>query len=332
MGITGSMICAEHLADGKGSCQGDSGGPLLVNTNQGWQQIGVVSYGVGCANAAFPDVYARIGNFTSWINAITKGIAIEPSYDFAITPQHTAQTKQLNVTNNSDFTANLTFAVTGVSSNAFSLVTDNCTSLATKQSCQITVNFDAKVAGMYQAVISINSNDVNIPTSQASINAQAIAANSTINTQLSNGSSELLWFSGGDKPWLLDNTEAAIVSGNIGDNQQSSVMLTFSGAGSLSFDWSVSSEENTDDPQSPYDALYLIVDGKQINFISGKVAYTKVTIDDLASGDHQVTWLYQKDGATSAEEDEGYLRNVIFTPEAGSTTPPPNHSASRNYK
>jgi len=324
VGITESMICAKYSAGGKGSCQGDSGGPLVVYDN-GWKQIGIVSYGVGCADAAFPDVYARIGKFTSWINSITKGIAINSSYDFAITPQHTAQTKQLNVTNNSDLTANLTFAITGNNgSNVFSLVTDECASLAAKQSCQITVNFDATVTGIHEAVITINSNDVNIPASQAVINAQAIAANSAINTQLSNGSSALLWFSGGDKSWLVDYTEAAIISGDIGDNQQSSVMLTFTGAGSLSFDWSVSSEENTDDPESPYDALYLIIDGKQVDFISGKVAYTKVTIDDLAEEEHQVTWLYQKDGATSAEDDKGYLRNVIFTPKATSTTTPPS--------
>lgn len=322
VGITDSMICAEYLTGGKGSCQGDSGGPLVVNTNQGWQQIGIVSYGVGCADAAFPDVYARIGKFTSWINSITKGIAIDSSHDFAITPQYTAQTQQLNVTNNSDFTANLTFALTDDNVNSsLSLVTDSCTSLAAKQSCLITVNFDAKVVGIHHAVITINSNNTNIPTSQAFISAQAIAANSDINTQLSSGSSALLWFSGGDKAWLLDNTEAAIVSGDIGDNQQSSVMLTFTGAGSLSFDWSVSSEENTDDPSAPYDALYLMIDGKKVDFISGEVAYSNIT-KEFAEGNHQVVWLYQKDGGASAEKDEGYLKNVIFTPKASSTTTP----------
>ncbi len=326
MGITDSMICAESLTGEKGSCQGDSGGPLVVNTNQGWQQIGVVSYGAGCADAAFPDVYARVGKFTSWINSITKGIAIESSYDFTITPQNAAQTQQLNITNNSEFTANLTFTLTNNNiSNSFSLVTDSCTNLAAKQSCQITVNFDAKVAGMHDAVISINSNDTNIPTSQAFISAQAISTNSAIDTQLSSGSSELLWFSGGDKPWLpdtaeADSTEATIVSGNIGDDQQSSVMLTFTGAGSLSFDWSVSSEENTDDPSAPYDALYLIIDGEQVDFISGVVGFDNIT-KEFTEGDHQVVWLYQKDGAVSAEEDAGYLKNVVFTPKITNPTP-----------
>ena len=336
VGINDSMICAEFLDGGKGSCQGDSGGPLLVNTNQGWQQIGIVSYGVGCADAAFPDVYARVGNFTDWIKSITQGIAVESSPDFAITPQNTAQSKLLTVINNSNITTSLTFILKAdkMDSTGFSLNADNCSTLAAKQSCQIEVSFDAKNVGQQRIEIGIDSGDTNIPISPYFISAQAIPANSNINTQLSNGSSELLWFSGGDQPWLLDNTEAAINSGSIGNDQQSSVLLTFSGAGSLTFDWSVSSEENTDNPDEPFDALYLLVDGEQVSFISGEVTYTKVTIDDLSAGEHQVTWLYKKDGGASEGKDKGYLKNVIFTPIAipVPTTPAPAAAAQTSSK
>jgi len=109
------------------------------------------------------------------------------------------------------------------------------------------------------------------------------------------------------------------MSGVIGDDQQSAVLLTFSGAGTLSFDWSVSSEENTDTPDEPFGALYLIIDDQQINVISGEIAYTKVTIDDIAEGQHQVTWLYKKDGGTRDSEDKASLKNVIFTPLVIST-------------
>ncbi|KGJ91651.1 trypsin-like serine protease [Colwellia psychrerythraea] len=326
VGITDSMICAEFIGGGKGSCQGDSGGPLLVNTNQGWQQIGIVSYGIGCADAAFPDVYARTGKFTDWVNEITTGIAIEPSYDFAITPENSAQSHQLTVSNNSSHTANLTFTLIPdkIGSTGFTLNTDDCSSLAAKQSCQIEVSFAASTIGQHRMRILVNSNDENIPTNQAYISAQAIAANSDINTQLSNGSSELLWFSGGDKPWSIDNVEAAIISGDIEGGQQSSVMMTFTGAGNLSFQWKVSSEENTDDPELPYDALYLFVDGEQVDFISGEVAYTKVNIPNLAEGEHQIIWLYLKDENTDAGKDQGSLRNVQFIPDAlpAISTPP----------
>mmetsp|Transcript_43616 Transcript_43616/g.69765 ORF Transcript_43616/g.69765 Transcript_43616/m.69765 type:complete len:162 (-) Transcript_43616:146-631(-) len=50
-----TMICAS--APGKGSCQGDSGGPLFVTHDDYHAQIGVVSWGSGCAREGYPGRY-----------------------------------------------------------------------------------------------------------------------------------------------------------------------------------------------------------------------------------------------------------------------------------
>lgn len=47
---------------GKDSCQGDSGGPLFKSGATTTTQVGVVSYGNGCARAAFPGVYTEVNN------------------------------------------------------------------------------------------------------------------------------------------------------------------------------------------------------------------------------------------------------------------------------
>jgi trypsin len=62
MGFNASTeICAEKL--GGDSCQGDSGGPLFGRLPDGRRvQIGVVSYGLGCATPFFPGVYAEVNN------------------------------------------------------------------------------------------------------------------------------------------------------------------------------------------------------------------------------------------------------------------------------
>ncbi|XP_048089365.1 transmembrane protease serine 9-like isoform X1 [Alosa alosa] len=67
IGITDNMICAGRDEGGKDSCQGDSGGPMVSKQNNRWVQSGVVSFGIGCARAEFPGVYARVSQYESWI-------------------------------------------------------------------------------------------------------------------------------------------------------------------------------------------------------------------------------------------------------------------------
>ncbi len=69
-----SMVCAAGNSPSRDSCQGDSGGPLFADANSAHPvQIGIVSWGNGCAQAEFPGVYTRLSDpdIASWIHQVT---------------------------------------------------------------------------------------------------------------------------------------------------------------------------------------------------------------------------------------------------------------------
>merc|ERR1719153_1509056 len=74
--ITDSMICASN--PGKDSCQNDSGGPLITDEGGYYSQIGVVSWGIGCADSDYPGVYARVTSAERFIQDNMSGTICPP--------------------------------------------------------------------------------------------------------------------------------------------------------------------------------------------------------------------------------------------------------------
>jgi len=68
-----TMVCAG--APNIDSCYGDSGGPLFSRNGGSPVQIGIVSWGSGCAKRRFPGVYSEVNNpsIRTWITA-TAGV------------------------------------------------------------------------------------------------------------------------------------------------------------------------------------------------------------------------------------------------------------------
>jgi Trypsin len=64
--INEAALCAGQA--GLDACQGDSGGPLFL-ASQPQLQLGIISWGLGCARPNYPGVYARVSTGFPWIQA-----------------------------------------------------------------------------------------------------------------------------------------------------------------------------------------------------------------------------------------------------------------------
>ncbi|CAH0721521.1 unnamed protein product, partial [Brenthis ino] len=67
--LTSRQFCAGVPEGGKDSCQGDSGGPAVsTETNR---QLGIVSFGSGCARPGTPGAYTNVSRVRMWIRLAT---------------------------------------------------------------------------------------------------------------------------------------------------------------------------------------------------------------------------------------------------------------------
>lgn len=63
-----TQFCAGLVgAGGKDSCGGDSGGPISAKLSGTWTQVGIVSWGLVCADPTYPGVYTRLSAFSDGV-------------------------------------------------------------------------------------------------------------------------------------------------------------------------------------------------------------------------------------------------------------------------
>lgn len=73
-------VCAgDYDKGGKDTCQGDSGGPLVKRVGNEWVQVGITSWGVGCARPRNPGHYTRVSRFLPEIQKAIRDLGGQPA-------------------------------------------------------------------------------------------------------------------------------------------------------------------------------------------------------------------------------------------------------------
>ena len=140
-------------------------------------------------------------------------------------------------------------------------------------------------------------------TAQTSVGALGILPPMTLAQAA--GDPNLVFTTGGDAPWFVEYTNthdgvSALQSGHIGDNQSSWLQTTVTGPGTLTFWWTVDSDNE--------DVLSFW--GQGIANFGGTWIQRSV---DVPAGSFTLRWTYQKDASGSAGADAGWMGDVTFT-------------------
>ncbi|CAF1277637.1 unnamed protein product [Adineta steineri] len=130
------QFCALVDGGGKDACQGDSGGPIHQWLDDHWEQVGIVSYGTGCAVATNPGIYTRLSYYHDWIQKTINEIdttTIAPSTSASTTTTTVSSTTTSTITTTVLSTSTSTTTTTTVSSTSTSTTTATVSSTSTLQ-------------------------------------------------------------------------------------------------------------------------------------------------------------------------------------------------------
>ena len=108
---------------------------------------------------------------------------------------------------------------------------------------------------------------------------------------------------------ISNDGDDAIQTDNLGNDESASISIKVTGPDIVYFWWKVSSE-------SGYDFFRFLVDGEPIYSISGEVDW-EVKQFNIPEGEHELKWVYSKDGASTGGLDKAWLDTIAFASQEG---------------
>ncbi|MBP5544652.1 MAG: chitobiase/beta-hexosaminidase C-terminal domain-containing protein [Kiritimatiellae bacterium] len=124
----------------------------------------------------------------------------------------------------------------------------------------------------------------------------------------------------GNAEWTVDMEVAAEVggssarSGDIGDDEETSLHTSVEGSGTLSFRWKTSCEDDPDDSWT-WDYLVFEADDVPRAWLDGQTDWQEISLT-FGAGTHTFDWTFRKDFMDGDEvgEDCGWVDRIVWTP------------------
>ncbi|MFA4741225.1 S1 family peptidase [Vibrio vulnificus] len=298
--ISDTAFCAGLVQGGKDSCQGDSGGPIVVSDNGQYKQLGIVSWGDGCAEKGKYGVYANVSYYADWIANKTKGLSYDQHvYEGIVSPG--IQSATLTYRNNTE--SELLLSNFDTTSSA-QIVHNTCEQpLAIGEECQVTTSYSLLGSGDFSYDVTMDSNQ-GIGQVKSTVHYQSYPLADPFISDWIMGQipkQQLSVFSQGIE-W--DFSAIGIMSGNLEKDQHSGIAISGIEKGQLALDMSVSSEEK-------FDELKIFVNGRLELSVSGE---QKGTVSFVLPREKNVIELvYVKDELGSEGADRGFLNAIRYS-------------------
>lgn len=297
--IGNDAFCAGYSDGGYDSCQGDSGGPIVVSTNGVYEQLGIVSWGEGCALADAYGVYTNISYFDDWIDEQKVGFSYRQTEMLGArllaTISHTFE-----FTNKSDqnIEVNSVYPISGYDT----AITDNgCSTLTAGQSCEVVVSYNLNSIGEHEFGINVNTDSLlGTVTSTVSV-IGTNAATSNVNALVGVPHSGVY----NTESWNVEGS--TITSPVIGNSESTSFVVEGIPTGTVSFDLTASSEEK-------YDFVEVYINGQQLDRVSGEFSGS-VNLPMVRDSNNSFMVTYVKDSSGSSGNDKATINNFAYTDE-----------------